>query len=113
MGATVQNSAIEDWIVEHVRTLWVVGATYRRAAELATEDLGFKIHPRRISRLRSEITIRLPYPYDGVIIVDDAESDEVNEAIRLSGIRGMGIDEDVVSRVTATGQLSLAFTVNR
>ncbi len=65
MGMTTQNSTVENWIIEHIRILWLAGSTYKRAAELATKDLDFKVHPARISRLRGEITMRLAHPFDG------------------------------------------------
>lgn len=64
MGTTTQNSRVEDWIIENARNLWLWGKTYKLAAAMATKDLGFAITPRRISRLRGEIDMRIPYPYD-------------------------------------------------
>lgn len=47
----------------------------------------------------------------GTVIVDDAETGPVMEAIKESGILKLGLLQSIVSEVTATGQLSLAFTV--
>lgn len=64
MGTMVQNSTIEQWIVDNIKNLWVMGATYKRAAELASKDLSFAIAPRRISRVRVDVEMRIECPYN-------------------------------------------------
>lgn len=60
-----QREAVERWILDHVRDLYIDGTTYKRAAELATIALEFKISPTRISRVRERITLFIPSPFDG------------------------------------------------
>lgn len=59
-----QKSIIEDWIVANIRNLWLMGTTFKEAARLATKKLEFVVSPARTSRLRGEIAMRLPVPFD-------------------------------------------------
>lgn len=64
MATTAQSTQVEEWIVDNIRDLWLLGTTYKDASETISKQLYFKVSAARISRLRKAIVMRLKVPFD-------------------------------------------------